>query len=234
MQTRQKHLTANAKSRNQAWAHLIPSIFRHNGIWGAADRAVLNKVHKRKSIKIPLFVANPEPSGFRRNHLASTASRFAWRKTNLSPGFILIWSGMATLNTEHGIIATIPLPIMQRFSGCQHTSQRNRNLMNGYHQRFGVLLHFSSPGSCMFDTRKIVISRQSLCCHSATMFVTPHPLPKPETFSLCSSTGWRAQWEMLTLLAILCLCSSSCVFTRLPVTVLVILWLGRYLVTAFL
>ncbi len=32
-----------------------PSILRHSGIWGAADEAVLNKVHRKKIKKIPLF-----------------------------------------------------------------------------------------------------------------------------------------------------------------------------------
>ncbi len=30
-----------------------PSIFRHSGIWGAADKAVLNTVHRRKNQKNP-------------------------------------------------------------------------------------------------------------------------------------------------------------------------------------
>ncbi len=32
-----------------------PSILRHSGIWGAADEAVLNTVHREKNKKIPLF-----------------------------------------------------------------------------------------------------------------------------------------------------------------------------------
>ncbi len=33
-----------------------PSIRRHSGIWRAADEAVLDKVHRKKSIKIPLLI----------------------------------------------------------------------------------------------------------------------------------------------------------------------------------
>ncbi len=41
-----------------------PSILRHSEIWGAADEAVLNNVHKKKkSKKIPLlYIINQELS----------------------------------------------------------------------------------------------------------------------------------------------------------------------------
>ncbi len=33
-----------------------PSILQHSGIWGAADEAVLNTVHRKKSNKLPCFI----------------------------------------------------------------------------------------------------------------------------------------------------------------------------------
>jgi hypothetical protein len=43
-----------------------PSILRHSGIWGAADEAVLNKVHKKPK-KIPLFKSLHLKSYLQRN-----------------------------------------------------------------------------------------------------------------------------------------------------------------------
>jgi hypothetical protein len=42
-----------------------PSIFRHSGIWGAADEAVLNTVHRKKIQKIPLFKKVLPPRGIK-------------------------------------------------------------------------------------------------------------------------------------------------------------------------
>jgi hypothetical protein len=40
-----------------------PSILRHSEIWVVADEAVLNNVHKKKNLKIPLlYIINQELS----------------------------------------------------------------------------------------------------------------------------------------------------------------------------
>jgi hypothetical protein len=44
------------KCRSRNSPGFDPSILQHSGIWGAADEAVLNTVHRKKSQKIPLSI----------------------------------------------------------------------------------------------------------------------------------------------------------------------------------
>ncbi len=44
--------------RNSPW--FDPSIFRHSGIWGAADEAVLNTVHRKNPKNPPVRVSDAE------------------------------------------------------------------------------------------------------------------------------------------------------------------------------
>ncbi len=48
-------LTANSTTIHNR-SGLDPSIIRHRGIWGAADKSVFNKVHEKKIQKLPLSV----------------------------------------------------------------------------------------------------------------------------------------------------------------------------------
>ncbi len=50
-----EHLAINANCQRRNSSGFDHSILRHSGIWGAADEAVLNNVHKKKKSKNPPF-----------------------------------------------------------------------------------------------------------------------------------------------------------------------------------
>ncbi len=72
---------SDSQCRSRNCPGFYPSILRHSGIWGAADEAVLNIVHKKKNPENPPFMVSAEGS----RGDVGTSHRFPAQTHSLTP-----------------------------------------------------------------------------------------------------------------------------------------------------